>query len=348
MEVYFRRSGESPIMIKCTTDMKVSEIIQRYRDKSNDFDINKKFIFNAKLLCSDLTVAEAGIYNNSNIFVAKTKGIKGYSPPEINLIFRSLKGDDQLAPAPIMIKCTTDMKVSEIIQRYRDKSNDFDINKKFIYNDKALCADLTVAEAGLYNNSNIFVVKTDSLENSNEIYFLNNELNRLKIKIENQNFTMNELKEELNISKEIIKTKNKKINELENQLNLIKEESDYNLAEKISTIEFLQNQLKEKECKLLNLKVNNFNSKGEKMVKESQIAVINFSSLDQKVHYATSCLNSSIFAEIEEKLYKIYPEYRETNNIFIANGKTILRFKTIAENGIGNGFPVVLYPPNND
>jgi len=245
---------------------------------------------------------------------------------------------------PIMIKCTTDMKVSEIIQRYRNKTNDFDINRKFIYNAKLLCADLTVSEAGLYNNSNIFVVKVKA----DEIYFLNNELNRLKIIIENQNFTMNKLKEELNISKEIIKTKNKKINELENQLNLIKEESDYNLAEKISSIEFLQNQLKEKECKLLNLRENNLNSKGEKMVNESQIAVINFSSLDQKIHYATSCLNSSIFAEIEEKLYKIYPEYRETNNIFIANGKTILRFKTIAENGIGDGFPVILYPPNDD
>jgi len=250
--------------------------------------------------------------------------------------------------SPIMIKYATDMKVSEIIQRYRNKSNDFDINKKFIYNAKVLCADLTASEAGLNNNSNIFVVKADCLENSNELYFLNNELNRLKIIIENQNFTMNKLKEELNISKEIIKTKNKKINELENQLNLIKEEFCYNLIEKISSIEYLQNQLKEKECKLLNLRENNLNSKGEKMVNESQIAVINFSSLDQKIHYATSCLNSSIFAEIEEKLYKIYPEYRETNNIFIANGKTILRFKTIAENGIGDGFPVILYPPNDD
>ena len=57
-------------------DEKVSEIIQKYRAKSNDRDDTKKFIYNAKQLNQDLTVAEAGIMNNSNIFVVATKGIK--------------------------------------------------------------------------------------------------------------------------------------------------------------------------------------------------------------------------------------------------------------------------------
>ena len=50
--------------------------------------------------------------------------------------------------------------------------------------------------------------------------------------------------------------------------------------------------------------------------------------------------------EIEEKLYKQYPQYRETNNSFLANGTQVLRFKTIAENKIGNGLPVTLVVPS--
>ena len=274
-----------------------------------------------------------------------------YNSDEICLIFRK-SGEGQGEP-PIMIKCRPEEMVSEIIQRYRNKSGDYDKDKKFIFNAKLLNISLTVSESGLTNNSNIFVAQPQPQISNNKFLIeeasnQNSELNRLKYTIQNQNNIINKLKEDLNNSKEIIKCKNNKINELENQLNLIKEEYNYNLAKKISTIEFLQKQLKEKDYELMNLKGNNFNIKDEKMIKESQIAVINFSSSDQKIHYATSCLNSSIFAEIEEKLYKIYPEYRETNNIFIANGKTVLRFKTIAENGIGNGFPVILYPPNND
>ena len=46
-------------------------------NKTGDYDQEKKFIFNAKLLNQDLSVAEAGLHNNSNIFVVATKGIKG-------------------------------------------------------------------------------------------------------------------------------------------------------------------------------------------------------------------------------------------------------------------------------
>ena len=73
---------------------------------------------------------------------------------------------------------------------------------------------------------------------------------------------------------------------------------------------------------------------------------VNFISGDQQVHYAVPCLKQNIFAEVEEKLYQQYPEYRETNNNFIANGKLVLRFKTIEENNIGNGKPVTLIVPS--
>ena len=80
LTINFRTSGEGlekKIVVQCTPDEKVSEIIQKYRAKSNDKDNTKKFIYNAKQLNQDLTAAEAGIMNNSNIFVVATKGIKG-------------------------------------------------------------------------------------------------------------------------------------------------------------------------------------------------------------------------------------------------------------------------------
>ena len=83
ISVIFRASGNNPgdkaapIMVQCLPNEKVSEVIQRYRTKSQDNDPTKKFIFNAKNLSLSITVSEAGITNNANIFVVATKGIKG-------------------------------------------------------------------------------------------------------------------------------------------------------------------------------------------------------------------------------------------------------------------------------
>ena len=73
---------------------------------------------------------------------------------------------------------------------------------------------------------------------------------------------------------------------------------------------------------------------------------INFISSDKNLNYTTKCLKTNIFAEVEENLYKEYPQYRETNNSFIANGKQILRFKTIEENKIGEGLTITLIIPS--
>ena len=84
ISVIFRVSGtgqntqnSEPIMVQCLPNEKVSEVIKKYRSKSGDNDPSKKFIFNAKNLNLSLTVAEADITNNANIFVVTTKGIKG-------------------------------------------------------------------------------------------------------------------------------------------------------------------------------------------------------------------------------------------------------------------------------
>ena len=108
----------------------------------------------------------------------------------------------------------------------------------------------------------------------------------------------------------------------------------------------LKKELENEKNKNKNINQNNIQK--EKIIHENDIATVYFTSADQKINYAVPCLKSSIFAEVEEKLYQEYPEYRETNNSFLANGMQILRFKTIEENNIGKGRPVMLLNPNSE
>ena len=76
--VTFRASDIiAPVTVQCNPEEKVSDIIEKYRNKVNDYDDSKKFIFNSKNLNPSLSLVEAGIKNNSNIFVCRIKGIKG-------------------------------------------------------------------------------------------------------------------------------------------------------------------------------------------------------------------------------------------------------------------------------
>ena len=55
--------------IKCNRDDKVADAIEKYREISNDYDLSKKFIFNAKKLDMEEKLSEAKVTNKANIFV---------------------------------------------------------------------------------------------------------------------------------------------------------------------------------------------------------------------------------------------------------------------------------------
>jgi len=106
----------------------------------------------------------------------------------------------------------------------------------------------------------------------------------------------------------------------------------------------LKNQLylKENEINELKLKLKNANKKIN-LVNLDDIMVINFVSNNPPINQGIKCLETDTFAEVEEKLYKIYDELRSTNNMFNANGGTILRFKNLKENNIKDGDKVLLF-----
>ena len=66
-----------PIMIQCNLDEKVSKVIEKYRIMANDHKKTKKFIFSALALNPSLTVAKAGLNDNSIIKVIETEGLMG-------------------------------------------------------------------------------------------------------------------------------------------------------------------------------------------------------------------------------------------------------------------------------
>ena len=150
------------------------------------------------------------------------------------------------------------------------------------------------------------------------------------------------LKDELEQAKQIIEQQKITIQNLQNQINDIN--SNHNI-----TIQNYKNIINQKEQELNNLKIqlqNNDISSNNIYINKNKIMAVNFISMDGKIHFAVPCIDSDIFAEVEEKLYKQFPEYRETNNSFLANGETVLRFKTIKENKIGNGLPVTMNIPD--
>ena len=128
---------------------------------------------------------------------------------------------------------------------------------------------------------------------------------------------------------------------LNNQISELKNENS-NLKNEIINLKKTI-KLKEEENEELKSRIDILINKSEnkpKLVDFDKIKIIQFISMDHSIICPIKCLPTDTFAEVEEKLYKIYPEYRETNNSFQVNGRNILRFKTIEENNIPDGIGV--------
>ena len=163
-----------------------------------------------------------------------------------------------------------------------------------------------------------------------------------KINKESYEKEIKDLKDKLNKANKIITKQQLEIEELKNQITSLKS-IDNNEINKI------KNELNKKDIELNQLKQkiqnNNINNNQTQNILFADKCV-SFITTDSSLFYAIPCNGNSTFAEVEEKLYKEYPEFRETNNTFLANGTEILRFKTINENKVGTGKPVMLIKPS--
>ena len=166
-------------------------------------------------------------------------------------------------------------------------------------------------------------------QNNNEINNLKNELSKANKIIEQQQSIINDLQNKLN-------NYNTTINNYKTQIDNLQSI----IIQKDLELNNLRNQLNNKNSHNVNNLPNKFNVDYDEMMS------INFISTDSNLHYSLPCIKSDIFAHIEEKLYKQFPKYKETNNTFLVNGTTVLRFKTIGENKIEKGLPVTLVVPS--
>ena len=89
--------------------------------------------------------------------------------------------------------------------------------------------------------------------------------------------------------------------------------------------------------------INELKSKIPKRnVNMDDIMVINFLSTDQNIRCGISCLADDTFAEVEEKLYKKFDKFRDTNNVLLFGGNIILRFKKVRENNLHDGDTILI------
>ena len=182
----------------------------------------------------------------------------------------------------------------------------------------------------LNNNQNFMNNNFNQMNNNMNVQPMNNMNNNLINELNQYKNENKQLKEQIfNLQHEINRLNNNLQNEKQNIINLQQQQVNY-----INQINNLNIQLMNKVKELDDLKKN---KSKDGYVNYNNIMVVHFNSGDGKIDHGIKCLPTETFAEVEEKLYKIYEEYRETNNIFLAKGNVIKRFKKMCEDNIQNG-----------
>ena len=172
---------------------------------------------------------------------------------------------------------------------------------------------------------------------------LQEEIINLNTIVQNKQNEIKKLNSELEKYKNENKDLKSKINQMNTNIknNLINNNEINNLKNEIKS---LKNQLNLKDNEINNLKLK----KNIKSCDFNDIIVINFLSTDYTINNkGIKCLADETFAEVEERLYQIYDEFRNTNNIFLFKGNQILRFKKIKENKIKDGDLIQLVCDNS-
>ena len=75
----------------------------------------------------------------------------------INFLLYNSELNNEIAP-PIVIECSLNDKISQLIEKYYEKIGNISQNKKFIYNNNILSPDLIVGEEDLNDDCFIKVI----------------------------------------------------------------------------------------------------------------------------------------------------------------------------------------------
>ena len=131
--------------------------------------------------------------------------------------------------------------------------------------------------------------------------------------------------------------------------NIIKKyESDINiLQEKNKKLEKIIEEQKQ-EINGCIFKLNNLSNDNQSISSKPEDKIISVLFVTQGSHdifnYSMACKTTDLFANLEERLYKDFPKYKNVEKIFMVNANKISKLKTIEENNIKNNDIISLFP----
>ena len=76
--------------------------------------------------------------------------------------------------------------------------------------------------------------------------------------------------------------------------------------------------------------------------KDEKLISIIFESSEQTMHYSMICKNTDTISDLEKKLYKEYPDFIDSDNVFLSKGNLINRNKSFESYNIKNGDIIVV------
>jgi hypothetical protein len=224
-------------------------------------------------------------------------------------IIKEMEEKEEKQKANIIVINPNLLKQINQINKNNNENNNKEINKNKSINDNS----------SIYNNSKII----DKNEENSKLLEQNEEyrkrINILEEKIKNLEIKLNEEK----IKNENL---NKRIDELETISN--------HHNETINTLE-LENEIK------LFRSYYNFAS-NEKLIS------IKFISVNQDIDFPVIAKNTDKFIKIESLLYEQYPDYKNSENYFLVNGRKVNKYNSLKENNIGNNDILTLQISNFD
>ena len=123
-------------------------------------------------------------------------------------------------------------------------------------------------------------------------------------------------------------------------MKLINKKNEEKITEYGEKITLLEEEKKIKDIELkrlkIDLKVKINENKNNKRIK------VKFQSSDGVINEIIESFEDDTFNVVEEKLYVKFGQYRDSNNMFLANGNQILRYKSLKDNKIKDGHVIIM------
>ena len=198
-----------------------------------------------------------------------------------------------------------------------------------------------------YNTSEVLrkTLESDLKEGDEKYKKLKYKYEELKLKVKEKDNEIARLKENNNSSNP---SDLNRIKELENNISKIKldYENLLNLKDK-QIIELNRIITANDQKQIMEYIRNNQNiQNNQNQNQNDNNFVLNIQS--PNLNHAIICSENEIFAMVEERLCQLFEDLRETNNVFLVNGSAVKIFKTIKDNKIISGQPILLDIPGEE